>query len=130
VFVRRGIGDLATFCASPVDWTNPAALSASFACLPYRGYRFLTNTDYPAPPMPAPPGAPQTVLQMTDPSAWTPEQAAAAGQAKTAAQNQAFFGQLDQTVNPPASVSGWSWLAFGGVVLGVVLVGRVAGGGR
>lgn len=122
------MSSMAAFCSTPAasqDWRNPATYTMLPLCAPYRAYQYVTGGDYAPPPPAAPPGAPQTYEQMM--GDWSPEQAAAAGQAATVAREQAFFQTLDASVNRGAAPGGWSWIGFGGVLLGVVLLGRLGG---
>jgi hypothetical protein len=107
---RRSLGALMdqSFCDTAA-WYNPL----SYLCLPQdikRVYAAATNT-YDNPPGAAPPGAPQTLLQMTQPGAYTPAQSAADAHTNSIARWQDFFATQNPDGGAPAAPCS-SWFSF------------------
>src|SRR5262249_30717131 len=93
------------------------------------------NAVMAAGPMPTMrPAAPSTIPEMTDPGAWTPDQAIAQGDADWTNALNAYFarvqGNLDALDNPaadpnnPANSFPWKWVAVGAGAVAVILILR------
>jgi hypothetical protein len=99
----------------------------------------LANPDlaYPSPPAPAvpapPPGALTTqtgaVTDTAEEAAALPGELAADAMRRTQAQNQAFFENLNVSLNPPGTDSGVNWWLWGGLIAAGVFGLAVVGGG-
>lgn len=149
----RGLGQ------APIDWSKVAWYEMPFIGIDagvMKAYCFANPSDKactPAPPAGAPPGAPQTPVEMTVPGAYTPDQSAIDAAAATRARVQAFFDQQAAQQGAPAcdpgidpncadtrpflcrylgigcdssGTPGWLW-AVGLTLAGVVVLGAVGG---
>lgn len=96
------------------DQASPLNPLAYVLCLPsdvQKVYSAATSS-FPAPPAAAPPGAPQTVAQMTTPGAFTPTDSAVATQQTSLADWNTFFGQVAAANNAPSTAPCSSFFSF------------------
>lgn len=131
MILRRGMGDTSPcvlvngqWAPSSPSWCGPQQLLSDI-------YGWFQFGSIPSPQV-ASPASPQTQSQMTQPGAFTPQDAAAgASPQQSAALNQQAIAdaELTGTYIPEGPAGGsalWVYVIFGGV--GLILLGQAMGG--